>query len=550
MRTRSCTSSRASSGVARAWALAVALTLAACGPADDDDATTAPDDDDASASDDDDAAGPDDDDGTPPATLFEDLSATSGLALHEHGGFGVGAADFDGDGWIDLYLTGLSQAGDQPDRLFLNDGGAGTFTDASAAFGLDASTSRAFGVTIADLDDDADPDVLLGWGGPNRLLVHDGATTLTDQTPALLRGDEDWYTAGYAVADYDGDAVLDVYEINHQFLPPPGEPPSMEVFPADRLFRGTGSLGFEDVSALLEEERRAGAGFAAAWTDVDDDADLDLYLVNDTGWEVSNQLWLNDGAGGFVAATDDCGCDLEIDGMGIAVGDYDGDGGLDFYVSNTEGEVLLKAAGGATYVDTTEAVGAVAAELPEWHTSWGVEFFDADNDADVDLFVAFGAKEGKAVADNRLLLNDGGTFTLATDSGFDDAAEDSHGVAVFDLDLDGCLDLAVANHLAPPQLFRNTCGTANHWWGATLIGTDSPRDAAGARVTIEAGGLTQLREVPLGSTSIHSTTWKTVHFGLGSADVIDSVHVRWPSGATTTLTDVPVDAYVEITEGD
>ncbi len=506
------------------------------------------DDDDTTADDDDTAAADDDDDDDAPATIFADVSDAAGLDPTAEGAHGVAAADFDGDGWTDLFFGGAdSEAAEPPHRLYLNRGD-GTFEDASDAW-VPGDLPTAIGTVAADLDDDGDPDLLLAATGRNVLLRNDG-DGFTDATPAVFEGAGDVLTVGYAAADVDGDGALDVYEINHEFVTGGGGGDAGE-FPPDRLLLGDGTGDFTDASHLLDEGRRSGAGFAAAWTDPDADGDLDLYVANDHGHLVRNQLFVNLGADGFQAWSEICGCGLEMAAMGIAVGDYDGDTHLDLYVSNEAPEALLKGNGDGVFVESAAAAGAVAHDPPEREISWAVEFLDADNDGRPDLFVGFGGKVEVATPDDRLLLNAGGTFAPAPDSGLDDLPGDTRGAAVLDFDRDGCLDLAVTNARGAARLMRNTCREESaHWLEIELEGTTSPRLPAGARVELVAGGRTQVRELSVGSTSVHSSRWPTLHFGLGDDAVADTVTIRWPSGTMTTMEGVDANAVLHVVEGE
>jgi enediyne biosynthesis protein E4 len=293
--------------------------------------------------------------------------------------------------------------------------------------------------------------------------------------------------------------------------------------------RGDGT--FEDASSLLPADRLVGAGFVAAWTDLDEDGDLDLYVVNDFGMDVTNQYFRYD-EGSFEAFDVPCGCGVAVDGMGMTVLDYDGDERLDLYLSNRHGEMLLRNLGGQT-VDTTVKHGALGDSVDASRgTSWGTDTLDFDLDGWPDLVLAFGDEFGNEPARNRLFRNMQGRFEEVEDSGFTDL-HDTRGVAVLDFDRDGCTDLALHGP-AGFELYRGRCPDVP--W----IGLDLPPRSAGARVEVLAGRL-QVHEVSVGGTSVHGSRDPSLRFGLGDAPLED-VAVHWPDG-TTTHPDITLNAY-------
>lgn len=494
------------------------------------------------------------DDGLPPPAGEEGFDHSTGgdLAQRTLGGPGIAVGDVDDDGNQDLYFTSNVGPGfDHNDQLFLGDGSGG-FTDASAAWGVGQQIGRSWGAVFADLDNDADADLLVANSGRHDLYLQDSGRF---QQRSMDAGFRTWpqevYAAGFALGDYDADGVLDLYVINHQFQ---GGDQQQGPFPEDELYRGNGDGTFSDQSHLLPAGRTDNGGFAAAWTDVDDDGDLDLYLVSDSLAPYKNELFRNDGpgAGGeqvFTAISEQCGCDLTLDGMGVGVFDHDGDGNLDFYMSNTDGEVLLRAAGDGTFTDATTLASARAGG-GERVVSWGVEHLDWDLDTWPDVAVAFGGKESFEEVRNSLLHNGGGQFELRDDLGLSHAA-DSHGLVTLDANLDGCQDIAVANLQQRPELHLNRCPYAGrHWLGLRLVGTDSPRDAAGAKVWLStADGRVQVQEVSIGSTSVHSSRGPYLHFGLGENEEIDELRVRWTSGRDERFT-AKIDGWRTVVEGE
>ena len=293
-------------------------------------------------------------------------------------------------------------------------------------------------------------------------------------------------------------------------------------------------------------------------------------MVNDFGEYVHpNVLWRNDGplADGsgrgeewaFTDISQESGTGVAMFGMGLAVSDYNSDGYLDMFVTNIADNVLLTNDGGNTFRDAAGDVGVAYGEFRrQQRVSWGAVFFDYDNDGHEDLYVASGFLDtddiNRREQPNLLFRNDGaGGF--ADVSGVSGAADwgTGRGVAYADFDRDGCLDLFLVNmgrsaaRGEPARLYHNRCVWDNNWLVVETVGTTSNRDGIGARITLTAGGRTQIREVAAGASN-SSQNMLPVHFGLGQAAVVDEITVRWPSGAVQTLRDVPPNRTLTITE--
>ena len=448
----------------------------------------------------------------PPFVRWTDQAGLGDVPL---GGHGVAAADVDGDGQPDLFVPGLrSEADSCSHRLYLNRGG--TFEDVSAQWLPCEQPHSAPGATLADYDNDGDPDLFLARIGPDQVWRNDGDRFVV--VDAGIGGPADAISASMALGDYDADGWLDLYAVRHELvgLSGPGQPR-----PPDALYRNRGDGTFEDTSALLPAEMLLGAGFAAAWTDPDGDGDLDLYVVNDFGLDLNAQYYRN--AGGTFQWFPNCGCALAMDGMGVAVGDYDGDERVDFWVSDRFGEHLLHNEGG-TFVDATAAAGGIGGWQDEdLGTAWGPEFLDFDRDGWLDGVLAYGDELAHEVAPNRLLRNVGGRFEQV-ESGFE-VEHDTRGVARLDFDGDGCEDLAFHGPTGF-ELYRNRCAPAG-WLGIQLEGPASSRTPGGARVTVRTAAGVQTRELSVGSSSVHSSSSPTLLFGLGEEDEAE-VEVVWP----------------------
>jgi hypothetical protein len=484
--------------------------------------------------------------------LFEDVTAASGIHTTIGGPicvrYGSGAAwgDVDGDGDLDLYVP----RHDRPAQLWINDG-FGHFADEAAARGVLDEGSIGVGASFADVDDDADPDLYVVNDGPNRLYRNDGAGHFTDITAAAGVGDAGSGPSA-AWGDYDGDGHLDLYVANYRTCGVQAEP--------DVLYHNEGDGTFTDQTALLGVGTTLGAGFQAAWVDVDLDGDADLYLANDFLHEINergNRLWRNDGSDGqggwrFTDISADSGTGFLMNSMGIGVSDYDGDQDLDLAISNVGPTALARNNGDGTFTDVAPAarVDRPSQDARNPSITWGLAFADLNLDGWEDLYVASGPLvTPSAPLPNEVLVNDGtGKFLdLSAGSGADDPGT-SRGVAFADYDRDGRMDLFVVNEAGESRLYRNVTPTTGHWLEVDTVGAADTRDGCGALVHVTVGGGTMLREVLCGSTSLASWSDPTVHLGLGDATVADEVVIDWPSGLQQVLTDVPADQVLTVVE--
>lgn len=481
---------------------------------------------------------------------FTDITEEAGILQGGGSGSGIAIIDIDGDAWPDIVLGRAAGP-----RIYRNNTD-GTFTEIGDTVGLGSTTpccSASMSLAAADFDEDGDADLFLGTLSGNRLFENRGDLFVDIALAAGTAGDPSVSTVGYAFADYDGDGDLDAYEANGTPLGAEGEP--------DRLLRNEGDGSFSDQSATLPLVLRAGAAFVAGWSDFDQDGDPDVYVVNDFGWEAPNQFFRNDGPGEggawtFSPLPEDCGCVLQENGMGMAIGDYDRDGWQDIFMGNGPGlpneavaswvELLLRNVGGGQFADATIQARAYVPRAGDRSNSWGVQFLDVDNDMWPDLFVPFGWYGQQEM--DALLVNRGGQFEVEPDPGAG-TTEEGRSVVPVDIDMDGCLDVVLTAALDSARLYRNRCETGYGYLMLKLQGTESNRDAVGAVVRLTAAGLTQREEVFAGSTSSHSSQWKVLHFGMGNAPSADAIEVTWPSGLVETFTDVEADTYYRLVEG-
>lgn len=471
------------------------------------------------------------------APAFEDVSEAAGVVNNRQGtarAIGQAWGDFDQDGWVDLYVT--DPAG--PNTLYRNQGD-GTFvaaTDPAVAL----AQAESAGAIFADYDNDGWPDLyVLNWGA--NVLLRNVAGRFEDVTAAAgLAGQPDANSQSAAWGDFDRDGYLDVYVANWACYPRCGRPTTGD---RDRLYRNNGDGTFTDVTDWLGV-KTVGAGFVASFVDYDNDGDPDIYLVNDEFIHpIGNVLWRNDGPGCdgwcFTEVAQAAGADTRVMGMGLATLDYDNDGDFDFYFSNAGPMTLLQNQGQGVFVDVAPAAGVAAADA----IAWAAVPLDYDNDGWQDLYLAVMTQTDGRPGPDRLFRNQGdGQFTLVEGSGVDRDGR-TLGAATADYDQDGRVDLVIGNHDSGYRLYRNTDAAAagRHWLALRLVGGGPVnRDAVGARVSVTTpDGHTQWQAVINGG-SLGAGNDLTLHFGLGQAERAD-VTVVWPDGQVYTWRRVTPD---------
>ncbi|MBT8401772.1 MAG: VCBS repeat-containing protein, partial [Rhodothermia bacterium] len=477
-------------------------------------------------------------------------------------GVGSGAAwlDYDRDGDLDLYVT----QGVGSNALFRNDGSL--FTETARSHGAADSTHAGSGVAVGDYDNDGWPDLFLANSDRDVLLRNlegEGFEDVTDAAgfPATERA----RGTSAAWADYDGDGFLDLYVTNHMDMR------GLSYSSQDRLYHNNQDGTFTDVSDLLGSERLGGYGFIGAWTDFDNDGDVDILLVNDCpfgreGRYQPNHLFRNDGGINpeqwvFTEVADTMGATYCRHGMGLAVGDYNRDGWIDYFFTNIGKKTTLltnrpgllqdRAADAGVYVGLDP--GEPGAPIRGTFT-WGANFFDYDRDGWQDLFVSAGTllldtESSNDPQPDALFRNErNGMFTdVSIGSGL--ASVHRSRTSVYgDYDGDGDLDLFVVSVGEHVRLYRNDSAPSNHYLVVELEGTVSNRDGIGSRVVATlSDGTKQHVELRSGS-SLGGGDERTGFFGLGSFDIVASLEVRWPSGMVSTLHNVSADQRVRVVE--
>lgn len=431
--------------------------------------------------------------------------------------------------------------------------GDGTFEDVTASTGT-GDNGYGMGCACGDYDGDGDVDLYVTNVGPNVLYRNNGDGTFSDVTGAAGVGDSGWGTSA-AFADYDGDGNLDLFVVNYIKWSPQGERECLSLFdqqdycapvnysaPApDTLYRNTGRESFVDVSGSVGLREAYGNGLGLAPGDFNGDGRLDFYVANDV---LPNQLWINTGEGRFVDDALMSGCALNHSGvaeagMGVMAADVNYDGQLDLFMSHYRAETNTFYVNNAgIFEDVTATLGLGAPSFP--FTGFGLGFADFDHDGNLDLFIANGRAAlaepindwRKPYAERDQLFEGRGNlrFVEVSPRGgtAQELAETSRGIALGDLDNDGDMDIIVVNRGAKVHLLRNIASTRGNWIMFRVLNRRGGY-ALNASVRIRAGGDVQWRQVQR-AYGYCSSNDPRVHFGLGSAERVDEVTVRWPDG--------------------
>ena len=473
---------------------------------------------------------------------------------------------------MDLYVV---QSGPFPpdgsaraqDRLFHNNGN-GTFTDVTEKAKL-KDAAYGMGVVAADYDNDGYVDLYVTNFGRNILYHNNGDGTFTDVTERAGVAGSGWSTSA-AFADFDGDGYLDLfvvryldYSVEKNYFC--GDPvkgrrdychPSLYPPIGNLLFHNNGDGTFTDVTASSGVGQALGKGLGVVVADVDDDGRPDIYVANDT---TMNFLFRNLGAMKFEDVSLISGAGVNVTGgamggMGVSAGDLAGDGRMDLVVANFEAEPnsFYRNLGSGVFEDASASSGFGP---PAFNFSgFGLNLLDAANAGHLDVFIANGhvlevpKMQGVTYAERPFLMwNDGRGHFIERGCGEPFRRElVGRGSAAADYDNDGDIDIAVSNSGGPLELLRND-GKHGSWVGLLLRGVKSNRQGIGARVTLETEKGRQVREVKAGDSYLSSSDPR-VHFGLGTATSINRVSVRWPSGIVQEVRNVQPGRYQTIEE--
>jgi hypothetical protein len=494
-------------------------------------------------------------------------------------GSGVGLVDFDGDGWLDIFVAQGSPLPREPGdhrfaaQLYRNNRD-GSFTDLARAAGV-AFEGFGQGVAVGDYDGDGDVDLYVSGFGEGALYQNQGNGSFANVTRVAGLASPGWATS-CAFSDFDGDGDLDLYVVHYLAATVdskgnptvtckalPGAigycPPAAFAPEPDALFRNNGDGTFTDVSQLSGIAAHAGNGLGLAIADFDDDGRLDIFVAND---QTPNFLFHNRGSLKF----DEVGLDWGVAfnesgrlraGMGVAAGDLDGDGRIDLLVTNfyEEGSTLYRNAAPRRFEVVTARAGLLVPSRSR--LGFGTSFLDADNDGWLDLFVANGH-----INDVRPLgipyamepqlfrnLGQGRLREVSSEAGayFREPVL-GRGAAIGDLDNDGDADIVVTHLGRPPAVLLNETEPRGGVLRLSLAGRAARRSPIGAKVTVNAGSMAVTRFVT-GGMSYLSCSDTQLLIGLGPAARADRVEVRWPSGRIQAWHGLPAEADLLIEEG-
>ncbi|MGD0579872.1 MAG: FG-GAP-like repeat-containing protein [Bryobacteraceae bacterium] len=486
---------------------------------------------------------------------------------------GVAVFDYDNDGWPDIFvangasLPALSK-GDAgySNRLFHNNRD-GTFTDVTAMAGL-AGHGYSMGVAAADFDNDGWVDLFVTGVRSNTLYRNRGDGTFEDVTArAGLRDNVGWsIAAGWF--DYDNDGRLDLFVVHYVTWDPVAEPfcgdaraglrfychPHHYQALPNSLYHNEGNGIFRDVSRESGIAAHPGKGMGVAFGDYDGDGRLDVFVANDTE---PNFLFHNEGNGRFRECALEAGVAFNEQGravssMGVEFRDFHNDGREDLFVTALTNERFLffRNIGQGSFVDVSAPSRIAEASLPL--SGWSLGGVDLNNDGFKDVFTANGnvvdnaelVSDRKSRQENSAFLNRGdGTFSAQ----FFEGAAFHRGAAFGDFDRDGRMDIVVTRLNEPPLILHNITKPVGHWIELRLVGTRSNRDGLGARVHVVTASREQWNRATT-STGYAASSDRIVHFGLGADACIRRLEVEWPSGIRQVLDDVPADQILTVTE--
>ena len=509
-------------------------------------------------------------------TWKHDNAQSPDRQLPETVGAGCAFLDYDNDGWMDIYLvnSGPSDFFTPPaplkNALYRNNHD-GTFTDVTDKAGV-AGGRFGMGVAAADYDGDGNIDLYITSYGENILYRNNGNGAFTDVSEKAGVTAPGWSTCA-TWFDYDNDAKLDLFVSSFVFYDKSQNPlctdatlkrryycvPRLFKPQPSRLFHNNGDGTFQDVSRESGIAGSPGKSFGAVATDVNNDGLMDLFVANDT---MPNFLFLNKGGGkfeeiGLAAGVAFGEAGRPRSGMGVDAADFDGDGWQDLFVANIDQEFFSLYHNDKELIFTDQP-GEIA-PATQLLSGWGLKFFDYDNDGDPDLFLVNGHPDDmietrvpRVRHKEPLLLfeNTGRAFkdVSASAGPVFNKMFSGRGMALGDFDNDGDADVLTSNNGEPPLLLRNQGGNRNNWIGLQLIATKSNPAAVGATITWQAGALKRTRLKTSGGSYLSSHDPREI-LGLGRATKIDFVEIRWPSGKIDKLTNVPLNTYVKVIEG-
>ena len=505
--------------------------------------------------------------------------------LPESTGPGCAFLDYDNDGWMDIYLVNsgpcdfFTPAKPLRNALYRNNRD-GTFADVTEKAGV-AGGGYGMGVAVGDYDGDGFPDMHVTQYGRSILYHNNGDGTFTDVTEKAGAAAPGWASSAVWF-DYDNDGKLDLFvcrfvdfsKEKHHHCGAPSIPalagqneycyPRIYTPMPSWLFHNNGDGTFTDVSQKMGIGDNPGKSWGVVATDINNDGWLDLFVANDT---TANFLFANrEGKRfeeiGFTSGVAYGEGGKARSGMGVDSADFDQDGWMDLFVTNLNHELY------AFYLNKhdesfDDAAGRMGiASASKLMSGWGLKFFDYDNDGNLDLFIANGHPDDliEKIYDSvtyrepLLLFHNTGKElkNVSHESGPAFARPlSARGLALGDFNNDGAVDVLITNNDAAPVLLKNNVGSANHWLGLRLVGKKCNSDAVGARISWQAGDLKRSM-MKVGGGSYLSAHDPRVVLGIGERKKFDWIEIRWPRPSTLVqrFTDVPIDRYISVVEGE
>ena len=473
------------------------------------------------------------------AQLVEDDSVLGVMTDHTGGylGSGVSFTDFNGDGKDDLSF------GHHEGELRFYVAGASGFEEVDLE--LTTPNAQSKGMLWADVDNDGDQDLFVAFRlAPNKLWINDGQMNMTDVSSVCGIAQDDRRSFGPAFGDFNRDGLIDLFVSTYGY--------DVDVPQGNELYRNLGDGQFEEVTDALGMGGSNLQSFQAQWVDIDRDGWLDLNVIRDR-FIYPNLFYVNTGSSGdvsFVESAADMGLDIAINCMSTSGHDFDRDGDIDFFLSGgLEGNVMLENDGQGNFTNITSE------SLAMYEVCWSGQWLDVDSDGWEELHVATSVATYIDYPQMLSVFNQEPDVLFHNDEGilsqpgalFQSITTLGYSTAIGDYNDDGFIDL-VSHHIGESPEFRTSLPNDNSWIKILLEGTESNRNAIGAKIELWAGGNYWYRETYCGEGYLaQNSRWE--HFGLGVAAVLDSVIVHWPNGLIETWSDIPVNDNLYLEEG-
>ena len=470
--------------------------------------------------------------------LFEDEASIRGitsLVSSDGNGTGISFADFDNDGWDDITIP--SGNGENL-KFFKNFDGFYVEQELLRP----PVSYRTRSVSWVDYDNDGDRDLfVVSDTNGNRLFRKEDDGSFVNVTTTSGLFEDNIFTYSVSWGDIDNDGCLDLFLSNR----------TNNSLISNYLFKNNCDGTFSDITNSAGISSDARLTFGVGFFDYNNDGFQDIYVINDKN--SANRMYKNNGDSTFSDVSTETSTGIIIDAMSVSIDDYNSDGFLDIYITNTQndiesptlGSVLLKNVNGIEFEDVSAETGT---QLDGW--CWGANFLDAENDSDLDLYVSCIFVEPPGTDSYGFYENDSSSnYSQPSNIGFLNNDLESFGSASGDANNDGKTDLLVINNgNILPNLWINKTSTTNNYLAINLEGIISNKDAVGSKIEISINGNKQYRYIMNGESYISQNSFKEI-FGLGSSTLVDYVKVTWLSGIIDTIFNVNANQIISIQEG-